>query len=148
MSFMKSLLEAFGLQQTNASANLAKERLQVVVSHQRRHRSSPDYLPMLEKDILAVIAKYVTVEEDKVDIRFHKSTGLSTLEVNVELPPNAELKPKSKTAEDTTPIKAKDEPKIEVKKVDVSKPQSASDALKEKVQAGLSRTPMKVAEKA
>lgn len=82
MSFFAKL---FGGHQVS-TANQAKERLQVVVSHQRRHRSSPDYLPMLEKDIMAAIAKYVTVDDDMVDIKFHRSAGQSTLEVNVDLP--------------------------------------------------------------
>jgi len=88
MSFLSNLLASFGGSKPT-TANAAKERLQVVVSHQRRHRSSPDYLPMLEKDIMAAIAKYVTVDENMVDIKFHRSSGQSTLEVNVDLPDEA-----------------------------------------------------------
>ena len=86
MSFFGNVLVSLGLAEKPSSANAAKDRLMVVVSHQRRHRGSPDYLPMLEKDILAVIAKYVEVEEDHVQIRFDRRETTSTLEVNVDLP--------------------------------------------------------------
>ena len=99
MSFWSEIASAFGVKPAPSTANQAKERLQVVVSHQRRHRSSPDYLPMLEKDIMAVIAKYVAVEDDKVDIRFHRSSAVSTLEVNVELPVDAQIRPKRSASE-------------------------------------------------
>ena len=96
MSLFQELLTRFGLIEKNQSANAAKDRLKVVVSHQRGHRHSPDYLPMLEKDILAVIAKYVEVEEDKVKIRFDRGDSLSTLEVNVDLPTDGSLKPRAR----------------------------------------------------
>lgn len=92
MSFINKLMTAVGLREEVSTASAAKERLMVTVSHQRRHRHSPDYLPLLEKDILAVIAKYVEIEEDKVDIKFDRGDRVSTLEVNVELPSIAAIK--------------------------------------------------------
>lgn len=96
MSFLSKILVATGLKEETRTANAAKERLMVTVSHQRRYRHSPDYLPMLEKDILAVIAKYVEIEEDKVAIRFDRADKLSTLEVNIELPPETSIRAKTK----------------------------------------------------
>ena len=90
MSEFTDMIESFfvklGLIKKSTTANSAKDRLQVVVSHQRRHRTSPDYLPMLEKDILEVISKYVSIDHEKVDIKFDRHGSMSTLEVNVELP--------------------------------------------------------------
>lgn len=110
-----NLLIAVGLKEKPSTAASAKERLQVVVSHQRRHRHSPDYLPMLEKDILAVIAKYVEIEEDKVDIKFQRGDSISTLEVNVELPAGVAMRAKirkiAETSEDVISAKGNESKK-------------------------------------
>ncbi len=103
MSFLDKLLIAAGLKEEVSTAATAKDRLMVTVSHQRRHRHSPDYLPLLEKEILAVISKYVEISEDKVDIKFDRGDRISTLEVNVELPSDASIKArvrKFETSED------------------------------------------------
>jgi|GEM_PF-694076 len=102
MSFINKLKAALGMHEESSSAASAKERLMVTVSHQRRHRHSPDYLPLLEKDIIAVIAKYVEIEEDKVGIRFDRGDNLSTLEVNVELPSGAAMKARVRKLADTS----------------------------------------------
>ncbi len=121
MSALDDILVALGLKTKSTTAASAKERLQVVVSHQRRHRDSPDYLPMLEKDILAVIAKYVEIGEDKVDIKFDKGGNTSTLEVNIELPSHAIMRAKVRKVHDeegdiiASPRKA-DEAKSDAKK--------------------------------
>ncbi len=102
MSFISHLLTNLGIIEKSSTAASAKERLQVVVSHQRRHRNSPDYLPMLEKDILAAIAKYVEIEEDKVDIKFARGNNLSTLEVNIELPSEIAMRARVRTSIDSS----------------------------------------------
>ena len=69
-----------------ATAHVAKERLQIVVSHQRLNRSGPDYLPLMRKDLLDVIAKYIPAvnrEDVQVDIERTKSTA--TLALNITL---------------------------------------------------------------
>lgn len=86
MNLFSDLMVSLGLVERQNSASTAKDRLKVVVSHSSSRRRSPDYLPMLERDILAVIAKYVEVDEDKVKIRFERRDSQSTLEVNVDLP--------------------------------------------------------------
>ncbi len=68
------------------SANLAKERLQVVIAHQRAQRGGPDYLPMLKQDLLAVIRKYVEISEDDVQVQFDHQGDCDVLELNVVLP--------------------------------------------------------------
>lgn len=69
-----------------ATASKAKERLQVVIAHERSSNGAPDYLPRLQNELLAVIKKYVDIADDKVDIKIDSGQGISTLEVNVELP--------------------------------------------------------------
>jgi len=48
------------------SAAVAKERLQIIVAHERRRAHSPDFLPRLQKDILEVVRKYLPIEEDQI----------------------------------------------------------------------------------
>lgn len=73
-------------QPSRKSAETAKERLQIVMAHERANRSSPDYLPLLQKELLAVIAKYVEIDEDRVEVKLDRGGAFSTLEVNIELP--------------------------------------------------------------
>ncbi|CAH0526677.1 cell division topological specificity factor MinE [Vibrio hippocampi] len=82
-----SLLEFFRPQK-KSSANLAKERLQIIVAERRSGGSpSPSYLPQLKQDILAAIGKYVDVDPSMVDLTFeHKDDDISVLELNIQLP--------------------------------------------------------------
>ncbi len=66
------------------SANVAKERLQVLVAYERSQRTQPDYLPQMQQEILAVIAKYVDVSTD--DVQINLDEDCSILELNVTLP--------------------------------------------------------------
>ncbi|MBP2298184.1 cell division topological specificity factor MinE [Azospirillum picis] len=75
-----------------ASAVQAKERLQIVMAHERAGRSGPDYLPMLQQELLAVIAKYVNIDENKVEVKLDRGGDCSTLEVNIELPAREQAK--------------------------------------------------------
>ncbi len=68
------------------SAVQAKERLQIVMAHERAGRSGPDYLPMLQQELLAVIAKYIDIDQNKVEVKLDRGGDCSTLEVNIELP--------------------------------------------------------------
>ena len=69
------------------SAQTAKDRLQILLAHERRGGSGgPDYLPMLQADILAVIRKYMQINEDEVDIRMERKDDISSLEINIEIP--------------------------------------------------------------
>ena len=68
------------------SAPEAKERLQILLAHERSDLAKPDYLPKLHKELLQVIAKYVEIDEDKIVVEFETHGTISTLEVNVELP--------------------------------------------------------------
>lgn len=70
-----------------SSAQLAKERLQVIVAHQRRGGTDhPDYFPKLQKDLLRVIRKYVSVSDDAVRIDLDRDEEMEVLELNITLP--------------------------------------------------------------
>ncbi|MCG7495812.1 cell division topological specificity factor MinE [Vibrio sp. Of7-15] len=69
------------------SANIAKERLQIIVAERRSGGPAPTYLPKLKEDILEVISKYVEVSPDMVTVSLEqKEEDLSVLELNVTLP--------------------------------------------------------------
>ena len=81
------LLDFFRLRGRSATAEQAKQRLQVLIAHERTGGSTPDFLPLLQRELLEVIRKYVEVDQDKVQVEFERGDRVSTLEVNVELPP-------------------------------------------------------------
>jgi cell division topological specificity factor len=74
------------LKKRNATACVAKERLQIIISHERSQRSTPDYIPQLQEEILAVLAKYVPIEKNKVSVNVERIGNGSVLELNVTMP--------------------------------------------------------------
>lgn len=74
------------LRRRNTTASLAKERLQIIISHERIQRNAPDYLPKLQEEILAVIAKYVSVDRNQVSVNLERMGDSSVLELNVTMP--------------------------------------------------------------
>jgi len=83
---MMSLMDMFRREPTPSSADVAKERLRVLVAHDRLQTNGPDYLPQLEKEIMAVIRKYVQVKEEDITVQLEKQGKTSILELNVTLP--------------------------------------------------------------
>ena len=81
-----SLFDYFRRSGNNNTASTARERLQVIVAHQRAERSQPEYLPKMQQEILAVIRKYVNVEQDQVTVQMDNIGDCSVLELNVTLP--------------------------------------------------------------
>lgn len=81
-----ALLDFF-LSRKKATANIAKERLQIIVAERRRGDSEPHYLPQLKRDILEVICKYVQIDPQMVSVQLEqKGDDISVLELNVTLP--------------------------------------------------------------
>ncbi|TXS88929.1 cell division topological specificity factor MinE [Parahaliea maris] len=81
-----SFLDYFRSKRPASSAATAKERLQVIVAHERGQRNQPDYLPAMQQEILEVIRKYVPVEQDDVQVQLDENGNCSVLELNVTLP--------------------------------------------------------------
>ena len=69
-----------------ASAHLAKERLRIIVAQERNARGSPDFLPLLRRELLEVIHKYVNVDPSAVQITLGNEDGHEVLELSVFLP--------------------------------------------------------------
>jgi len=69
-----------------ANASVAKERLRIIVAQERVTRDGPDYLPLLRREILEVIRKYVNVDPEAVHINLEREDGQEVLELSVALP--------------------------------------------------------------
>jgi len=83
-----SLLDYFRSSKPS-SASLAKERLQILVAHERASRNQPSYLPKLQQELLAVIRKYVNIEQDAISVNFEQDDDQEVLELNIVLPEEA-----------------------------------------------------------
>jgi cell division topological specificity factor len=81
-----SLLELF---RKKTTAPIARDRLQVMLAHERSVIGKSDLLATLQEEILAVIAKHVTVDRDAVQIKLDRGASVSTLEIDVEVPLDA-----------------------------------------------------------
>lgn len=89
-----SLLDYFRASKPTSAA-IAKERLQILVAHERSSRSQLSYLPKLKQELLAVIQKYFNVDERSVSVNLEQDDDRETLELNIVLPDD-ELTKKSK----------------------------------------------------
>ncbi len=68
------------------SANMAKDRLQIIVASERMTRNGPDYLPIMKEEILLVVRKYIKVEDSAVKVQMDKEGDFEVLELNITLP--------------------------------------------------------------
>lgn len=84
-----SLLDLIKFRQKH-TASTAKERLQIVVSHQRVNDGrAPNYLPQLHKELLEVVSKYMHIEQDKIQVQLQNEGDFSVLELNITIPSEA-----------------------------------------------------------
>lgn len=68
------------------TANIARERLRIIVAQERATRGGPDYLPLLRNELLEVIRKYVNVDPDAVQVNIERGGDGEVLELSVNLP--------------------------------------------------------------
>ena len=68
------------------TASIAKERLRIIVAQERSSRGAPDYLPLLQRELLEVIRKYVSVDVDAVKVDLVKDGEHDVLDISVALP--------------------------------------------------------------
>ena len=83
MSFL-----SFFLGEKKKTASVAKERLQIILAHERSGKSGSraDYLPQLQRELIAVISKYVNISAGDIRVSLEKQDNLEVLEVKIELP--------------------------------------------------------------
>lgn len=79
-------MSIFAFLRRKSSAPVARERLQIILAHERAQVGGSDLLVTLREEILAVIAKHMPIDRDKVSVSMDRGDGVSLLEVDVELP--------------------------------------------------------------
>lgn len=79
-------LDLFRTRKPEVSAHAAKERLQIVLAHERIGRAREDFLPKLQQELVAVVARYVAIDPGKVMVSLDRGGDLSTLAIEIELP--------------------------------------------------------------
>lgn len=79
---------SFLLGEKKKTASVAKERLQIILAHERSGRNAavPDYLPALQRELVAVIGKYINIDPDDIKVMLERQDNLEVLEVKIELP--------------------------------------------------------------
>ncbi|WP_310564074.1 cell division topological specificity factor MinE [Hydrogenophaga sp.] len=79
---------SFFLGEKKKTASVAKERLQIILAHERsgRNAAEPDYLPALQRELVAVISKYIKINLDDIKVQLERQDDLEVLEVKIELP--------------------------------------------------------------
>jgi cell division topological specificity factor len=68
------------------TANVARERLQILLAHERSAFGSSDLVARLQEEILAVIRRHMEVDPDKVQVKLDRGDQVSTLEIDIEVP--------------------------------------------------------------
>ena len=74
------------------TASVAKDRLRIIVAHERATRGGPDYLPMLQRELLEVIRKYVSVDAEAVKVDLMGEGDNKVLDISVALPENGDTR--------------------------------------------------------
>ncbi len=79
---------SFLLGEKKKTASVAKERLQIILAHERSGRNTrePDWLPALQRDLIAVISKYIKIDPQDIKVDLQRQDNLEVLEVKIELP--------------------------------------------------------------
>jgi cell division topological specificity factor len=79
---------SFLLGEKKKTASVAKERLQIILAHERSSRNAgqPDYLPALQRELVAVISKYINIGPQDIKVNLERQDNLEVLEVKIELP--------------------------------------------------------------
>jgi len=82
------LFSFFKKEKKKNTANLAKERLQILIAHEHSDKSdkAPEYLPKLQEELMVVIRKYVKVNDNAVNVKVEKGDNFDVLELNITLP--------------------------------------------------------------
>src|ERR1700704_6667080 len=79
-------MNLFGFLKARGTAPVARERLQILLAHERVSLGPRDLVTILREEILAVIAKHVPLDPDKVMVQMNAQGDFSTLEIDIELP--------------------------------------------------------------
>ena len=79
-------MSLFGFFSKRSTAPVARDRLQILLQHERAFVCGNDLAATLQEEILKVIAKHVAIDRDKVRVNLDRGDSVSTLEIDVEMP--------------------------------------------------------------
>ncbi len=79
-------MSLFRFLKPRGTAPVARERLQILLSHERAAMGPRDLVAILRDELLATIGRHVDIDPDKVTVKMDRATGFSTLEIDVEIP--------------------------------------------------------------
>jgi len=82
-------MSLFGLFKQRGSAPVARERLQILLAHERSSHGQSDLLTSLRDDILAAVAKHIAVDREQVRVKLERGDKISTLDIDIEVPHTA-----------------------------------------------------------
>lgn len=77
---------------TRTTAPVARERLQILLAHERGNGSQSQLVAVLQEEILAVIARHMQIDRDKVVVKLDRGEDVSTLEIDIEMPASAPMR--------------------------------------------------------
>ncbi|MGI3778851.1 MAG: cell division topological specificity factor MinE [Janthinobacterium lividum] len=79
-------MSLFGFLTKKTTAPVARERLQILLAHERAIGGQSDLAAILQEEILKVISKYIPLDRDKVQVKLDRDGAVSTLEIDIEMP--------------------------------------------------------------
>jgi cell division topological specificity factor len=126
-------------QRRSNSAPVARERLQILLAHERAITGKTDLVAILREEILAVIAKHVPIDPDQVQVKMDRNNAVSTLEVDIQIPipgevaKAAETENAAKPSADggaVKPLQSPEKAKAETAKAEPVKAKQAAEGAK------------------
>ena len=78
------------LRRPKRTATVAKDRLQIILAREHSDRDGPDFLPQMKRDLLEVVARYVEIDLDQVQVNLDRDGECDILELNIMLPESDE----------------------------------------------------------
>jgi cell division topological specificity factor len=87
-------MNLFGMFSRKTTAPIARERLQILLAHERRSACDSDLISVLHKEVLLAVSRHITVDPDQVEVTLHRRETVSVLEIDIEIQPNAANEPR------------------------------------------------------
>ncbi len=82
-------MNLFRLFKREQPSDVARDRIQILLAHERSVTGSSNLIALLRDEILLVVAKYIPVDLDQVDVNMDRGASLSTLQIDIQLPISA-----------------------------------------------------------
>jgi len=79
-------MNIFNIFRRGNSGSVARERLQILLTHERKSSCSPELVALIHREVLAAIAKHVAIDPEKVEVEIQHREKVSFLEINLEIP--------------------------------------------------------------